>query len=61
MTTELGNDPGAIRDFAQTIEGHGFDNLFANDHVVGAHADRLRPGEKVNTYDVPCHEPFVLL
>ena len=60
-TSELGNDPGAIRDFAQTIEGQGFDSIFTNDHVVGAHPDRLRPGEKVNTYDVPCHEPFVLL
>jgi len=61
MASELGNDPGAIRDFAQTIEGLGFDNMFTNDHVVGGHPDRLRPGEKVNTFEMPCHEPFVLL
>lgn len=61
MASELGNDPVAIRDFAQTIEGLGFDNMFTNDHVVGGHPDRLRPGEKVNTFEMPCHEPFVLL
>jgi probable F420-dependent oxidoreductase len=58
---ELGNDPAAIRDFAQAIEGQGFDSMFTNDHVVGGHPDRLRSGEKLHTYDVACHEPFVLL
>ena len=35
--------------------------VLTNDHVVGAHPDRQRPGEKVHTYDVPCHEPLVFL
>ena len=26
-----------------------------------AHPDRQRPGEKLHTYDVPCHEPLVFL
>ena len=34
--TEIGNDPIAIRDYAQTVEGLGFDHLLAYDHVLGA-------------------------
>jgi probable F420-dependent oxidoreductase len=59
--TDLGNDPGFLREMAQTLEGAGFDAFLTNDHVVGGHPDRQRPGEKVNTYEVPCHEPLVLL
>jgi probable F420-dependent oxidoreductase len=58
---DLGNDPGMLREFAQTLEGVGFDALLTNDHVVGGHPSRQREGEKVHTYDVPCHEPLVLL
>ena len=39
----------------------GFDAVLTNDHVAGGHPDRQRPGEKVHTYDVPCHEPLVFL
>jgi probable F420-dependent oxidoreductase len=57
---DLGDDPGFYRDFAQGIEDAGADHLLAAEHVVGGHPDRLRAGEKVHTYDVPYHEPFVL-
>ena len=56
---DLGNDPGFLKDFAQTVEEAGFDHLLAAEHVIGGHPDRLR-GEKVHTYDVVYHEPFVL-
>ena len=56
---DLGNDPGFLKDFAQSVEGAGFDHLLAAEHVVGGHPDRAR-GEKVHTADVPYHEPFVL-
>jgi probable F420-dependent oxidoreductase len=56
---DIGNDPGFLKDFAQTLEGAGFDHLLAAEHVVGGHPDRAR-GEKVHTADVPYHEPFVL-
>ena len=61
LTDDLGNDPAFLKDMAQALEGAGFDALLANDHVAGGHPDRQRPGEKVHTYDVPCHEPLVLL
>ncbi len=56
---DLGNDPGFLKDFAQSAEGAGFDHLLSAEHVVGGHPDRAR-GEKVHTADVPYHEPFVL-
>ena len=59
--TDIGNDPAFLKDMAQGLEGAGFDTVLTNDHVIGAHPDRQRPGEKVHTYDVPCHEPLVLL
>jgi probable F420-dependent oxidoreductase len=61
ITDDVGNDPSFLKDMAQSLEGAGFDALLANDHVVGGHPDRQRPGEKLHTYDVPCHEPLVLL
>ena len=59
--TEIGNDPIAVRDFAQAAEGLGFGHLLAYDHVLGADPDRPggwegRPYNK----DTPFHEPFVL-
>ena len=48
--TEIGNDPAHIRDFAQGVEGLGFDYLLAYEHVLGANPER--PGG--------WHEPFVL-
>ena len=61
ITDDVGTDPSFLKDMAQSMEGAGFDTVLANDHVVGGHPDRQRPGEKVHTYDVPCHEPLVLL
>ncbi len=59
--TDIGNDPSFLKEMAQSVEGAGFDAVLTNDHVIGAHPDRQRPGEKVHTYDVACHEPLVLL
>jgi probable F420-dependent oxidoreductase len=57
--TEIGNDPTAIRDFAQAAEGLGFSHLLIYDHVLGADPDR--PGGWKGPYDkdTPFHEPFV--
>jgi alkanesulfonate monooxygenase SsuD/methylene tetrahydromethanopterin reductase-like flavin-dependent oxidoreductase (luciferase family) len=38
--TEIGNDPSAIRDYAQTAEGLGFSHVLAYDHVLGANPQR---------------------
>ena len=56
---DLGNDPGFLKHLAQATEEAGFDHLLGAEHVIGGHPDRLRD-EKVHTYDVPYHEPFVL-
>lgn len=58
--TEIGSDPVVIRDFAQAVEGMGFDHLLVYDHVLGAARDR--PGGFEGPYDEHSsfHEPFVL-
>lgn len=58
---EIGTDPGAIRAYAEGLEGLGVANLLVYDHVLGA--DRDRPGgfEGVYDKDVAFHEPFVVL
>jgi alkanesulfonate monooxygenase SsuD/methylene tetrahydromethanopterin reductase-like flavin-dependent oxidoreductase (luciferase family) len=59
--TEIGSDPGAIRDYAQAAEQLGYDHLLVFDHVLGAHPDRFegrfRPPY---THQTLFHEPFVL-
>ena len=47
-TTEIGNDPAVIRDWAQTAEGLGYDYMLTYDHVLGAvHADRTSPMDRM--------------
>jgi probable F420-dependent oxidoreductase len=60
-TYEIGNDPGLIRDFAQTAEDAGYTHLVVYDHVLGV--DPNRPGGWSGKYskDQPFHEPFVLM
>ncbi|MDR7416347.1 MAG: LLM class F420-dependent oxidoreductase [Armatimonadota bacterium] len=61
--TEIGNDPGVIREFAQTVEALGYHYLLAYEHVVGAPPDRLRAlgvPQPPYTHESPFHEPFVL-
>lgn len=61
-TQEIGTDPLAIRDFAQAVEGLGFDHLVGYDHVLGAvrePRDRPLTGGGYDEND-PFHEPFVL-
>jgi probable F420-dependent oxidoreductase len=58
--TEFGNDPVALRDYAQAVEGLGFSHLVAYDHVLSADASK-RPGfSGPYTLDHPFHEIFVL-
>jgi probable F420-dependent oxidoreductase len=58
---EIGTDPGAIRAYAQGLEGLGITHLLIYDHVMGA--DRDRPGGFQGPYDkdVAFHEPFTFL
>src|SRR5438874_7437284 len=58
--TEFGNDTQAIKDYAQTAEGLGYDYLLVYDHVLGAHPDREPRLTGPYTHEHPFHEPMVL-
>jgi hypothetical protein len=53
--TEIGTDPIAIRDFAQAVEGAGFDYLVTYDHILGAHASNQirREGRGLSLAAIP--------
>jgi probable F420-dependent oxidoreductase len=56
---EIGNDPGAIRAFAQAIEGLGYDDLLLPEHVLGGNPATYP--DLGAYYHLPWHEPFVVL
>ena len=57
---DIGTGPTVVRDYAQTLEGMGFDYIQAPDHVLGGnpagHKDKARVGTSTTAY----HDPFVL-
>ena len=57
---EIGQDPGAIRDYAQAVEATGYTHILAFDHVVGANPERPGGWKGPYTYRHAFHEPFVL-
>ena len=60
-TCEIGNDPAAIRDFAQAAEELGYAHVVIYDHVLGAeHAGREPKLTGPYMETDPFHEPFVL-
>jgi probable F420-dependent oxidoreductase len=60
-TTEIGDDPVAIRDWAQAAEGLGYAHIVAYDHVLGAvHEQREPKLWGPYTEHDGFHEPFVL-
>jgi probable F420-dependent oxidoreductase len=61
-TCEIGDDPIAVRDFAQAAEALGYEHIVIYDHVLGAeHANRAPPLRGPYDETHPFHEPFVLL
>jgi probable F420-dependent oxidoreductase len=58
--TEIGNDPGAIKAYAEAVEGMGFAHALVFDHVVGANPERPGGWKGPYTYRHAFHEPFVL-
>jgi probable F420-dependent oxidoreductase len=61
-TSDIGNDPLAIRDYVQAAEDLGYDSVLLYDHVLGAvHADRDPPLAGPYDETFPFHEPFVML
>src|SRR5215470_12393830 len=57
---EIGEDPAAIRDYAQAVEGMGYTHLLAFDHVLGANPERPGGWKGPYTYRHAFHEPLVL-
>jgi probable F420-dependent oxidoreductase len=57
---DFGNDPVAIRDYAQTAEGLGFTHILAYDHILGANPDRPGGWSGPYTHESAFHEPFLL-
>jgi probable F420-dependent oxidoreductase len=58
--TEIGNDPAAIKAYAEAVEDMGFTHILVFDHVLGANPDRPGGWKGPYTYRHGFHEPFVL-
>ncbi|MBI2170553.1 MAG: LLM class F420-dependent oxidoreductase [Chloroflexi bacterium] len=57
---EIGADPGAVREYAQTVEGLGYNHVGVYDHVLGADPSYYRDWSGPYTSKSLFHEPFVL-
>ena len=58
--TEIGADPGPVRDYALAAEAAGYQHLLAYDHVLGANPDRPGGFTGPYTHETLFHEPLVL-
>ncbi len=58
--TEIGADPGPIREYAQAAEAAGYEHLLVYDHVLGADPDRPGGFSGPYNHDTLFHEPLVL-
>lgn len=58
--TEIGSDPGVIREYVTAVEEMGFDHLVIYDHVVGASVAHRPDWRGPYTSETLFHEPFVL-
>lgn len=57
---EIGNDPGALRAYAEAVDGLGYHHLLAYDHVVGADPDVHKGWSGPYSIRDPFHEPMVM-
>jgi probable F420-dependent oxidoreductase len=57
---ESGNDPIAIREYAQAVEAMGYTHILAYDHVLGAGIDTRPDWSGPYTSDSVFHEVFAL-
>jgi probable F420-dependent oxidoreductase len=57
---EIGQDPVAIRDYAQAVEALGYTHILVFDHVLGANPERPGGWKGPYTFRHVFHEPFVL-
>ena len=60
--TEIGSDPGAIREYAQAAEELGYSHLFIADHVLGASSDHhSHVAGGYYTHQAVIHESFTTM
>ncbi|MDE2938722.1 MAG: LLM class F420-dependent oxidoreductase [Chloroflexota bacterium] len=60
--TEIGSDPGAIREYAQAAEQLGYSHLFIADHVLGASSDHhAHVAGGYYTHQAIIHESFTTM
>jgi len=57
---EIGNDPAAIRDYVQAVEGMGYTHVLAFDHVLGANRASHPALKGPYGHEHAFHEPLVL-
>ena len=57
---DIGTGPSETRDYAQSVEGLGFDYLQAPDHVLGLNPSVDTGRGRVGSNETPYHDPFVL-
>src|SRR6185437_12094649 len=58
--TEIGNDPIAVRDYAEAVEAMGYQHILAYDHVLGANTASRPDWSGPYTSETSFHEIFVL-
>ena len=58
--TELGGDVGAVRAYAEGVQGLGYVHVLAYDHVLGADPEVHAPWNGPYDVHTTFHEPFVL-
>lgn len=57
---DIGTGPTMVRDYAQAVEGLGYDYLLSPDHVLGKNPAAPDAGRRVGTTVTAYHDPFVL-
>jgi probable F420-dependent oxidoreductase len=60
-TSEIGDDPAVIRDFAQAVEGLGYEYVTVIDHVLQAAPSGDKSWQGYYARHNPFHEPLILL
>ena len=58
--TEIGADPGAVKEYIQAVEGMGFSHMILYDHVLGADVKAHQGWAGAYNSDDMFHEPMVL-
>ena len=58
--TEIGADPGAVREYASAVQDLGYNHLLVYDHVLGADPSHYQGWSSAYTHEAMFHEPMVL-